>query len=125
MEKCIFIGYPLRYKGWKFYNPETKKVIICERADFDERYTYWGELMKSGTPSTDSEPELKSLIPLDDESPSDSDTPPKKVDDEIVNIKEESESENESEVEQPVVVQPQPDPNDNDSDEDDNRPPAT
>ena len=31
MEKCIFIGYPSGYKGWKFYNPETKKVIISER----------------------------------------------------------------------------------------------
>ena len=37
MEKCIFIGYPSGYKGWKFYNPVTKKVIISERADFDER----------------------------------------------------------------------------------------
>ena len=36
MEKCIFIGYPQGYKGWKFYNPGTKKVIISECADFDE-----------------------------------------------------------------------------------------
>jgi hypothetical protein len=26
MEKCIFIGYPKGYKGWKFYNPETKRL---------------------------------------------------------------------------------------------------
>jgi hypothetical protein len=39
-EKCIFIGYPEGYKGWKFYNPETKKVVISERADFDERYSF-------------------------------------------------------------------------------------
>ena len=38
MEKCIFIGYPQGYKGWKFYNPETKKVVISEHADFDERF---------------------------------------------------------------------------------------
>jgi hypothetical protein len=38
MEKCIFIGYPQGYKAWKFYNPETKKVIISERADFDEHF---------------------------------------------------------------------------------------
>ncbi len=37
MEKCVFIGYPPGYKGWKFYNPVTKKTIICERAEFDER----------------------------------------------------------------------------------------
>jgi hypothetical protein len=30
MEKCIFLGYPDGYKGWKFYNPTTKKVIISE-----------------------------------------------------------------------------------------------
>ena len=38
MEKCIFIGYPQDYKGWKFYNPVTKKVVISERIDFDEHY---------------------------------------------------------------------------------------
>jgi hypothetical protein len=38
MEKCVFLGYPQGYKGWKFYNPVTKKVVISERADFDERY---------------------------------------------------------------------------------------
>src|ERR1700733_3618656 len=38
MEKCVFLGYPLGYKGWKFYNPVTKKVTISERADFDECY---------------------------------------------------------------------------------------
>jgi hypothetical protein len=38
MEKGIFIGYPDGYKAWKFYIPSTKKVVISERADFDERY---------------------------------------------------------------------------------------
>jgi hypothetical protein len=38
MEKCIFLGYPDGYKGWKFYNPTTKKVIISECAKFDEHY---------------------------------------------------------------------------------------
>ena len=38
MEKCIFLGYPEGYKGWRFYNPSTKRVIISERAVFDERY---------------------------------------------------------------------------------------
>ncbi len=38
MEKCVFIGYPQGYKAWKFYCPESKKVIISERADFDERF---------------------------------------------------------------------------------------
>jgi transposase InsO family protein len=38
MGKCIFIGYVQGYKGWKFYNPQTKQTLISERADFDERY---------------------------------------------------------------------------------------
>jgi len=38
MEKCIFLGYPEGYKGWKFYNPTSKRTLISERADFDERY---------------------------------------------------------------------------------------
>jgi hypothetical protein len=37
-QKCIFVGYPPGYKGWKFYNPTTKKFIISECAEFDERY---------------------------------------------------------------------------------------
>ena len=38
MEKCIFLGYPPDYKGWKFYNPDTKRTIISECAVFDEHY---------------------------------------------------------------------------------------
>jgi len=38
MEKYVFIGYPQGYKAWKFYCPESKKVIISERADFDEHF---------------------------------------------------------------------------------------
>jgi len=35
MEKCVFIGYSQGYKGWK---STTKKVVILERADFEEKY---------------------------------------------------------------------------------------
>ena len=38
IEQCIFLGYPNKYKGWRFYNPLTKRVIICEHVVFDERY---------------------------------------------------------------------------------------
>src|ERR1700679_3880994 len=38
MEKCVFVGYPDGYKGWMFYNPTTKRTVISERAEFDERY---------------------------------------------------------------------------------------
>ena len=60
MEKCIFIGYPDGYKGWKFYSPKTKKVIISERADFDERYTF-GTISESG--------EIKENIQAQDYTP--------------------------------------------------------
>src|SRR5258708_23851661 len=36
MEQCMFVGYPSGYKGWKFYNPSTKKYIISKWAEFDE-----------------------------------------------------------------------------------------
>src|SRR5258707_6941900 len=38
MCKLVFIGYPTGYKGWKFWDLTSKCSIICERADFDERY---------------------------------------------------------------------------------------
>ena len=37
MEKAIFVGYPGQYKGWEFFNPVTKKFLLSDRADFDER----------------------------------------------------------------------------------------
>ena len=38
MEKAVFIGYPQGYKGWKFYNPIIRRVVIAERAEFDKGY---------------------------------------------------------------------------------------
>ena len=49
-EKCVFIGYPDGYKGWKFYNPTSRRVIISERAEFDERY-YPGLKQDIGIPN--------------------------------------------------------------------------
>jgi hypothetical protein len=37
MEKAIFVGYAVQHKGWEFFNPITKKFILSDRADFDER----------------------------------------------------------------------------------------
>ncbi|KIJ40363.1 hypothetical protein M422DRAFT_90596, partial [Sphaerobolus stellatus SS14] len=37
-QRCIFIGYPPDYKGWWFYNPVTKKILIKNSVIFDERY---------------------------------------------------------------------------------------
>ncbi|KAI6147071.1 hypothetical protein BKA82DRAFT_4355507 [Pisolithus tinctorius] len=65
MEKCVFIGYPEGYKGWKFYNPTTKCTVISERADFDERY-----FPLAARPST---PSLS--VPIPPKPPSTSFTP--------------------------------------------------
>jgi hypothetical protein len=37
IQKCIFIGYPPEFKGWLFYNPETKKTLVSNAAVFGER----------------------------------------------------------------------------------------
>jgi hypothetical protein len=37
MEKAIFVGYPNQHKGWRFFNPLTRKFVLSDRADFDER----------------------------------------------------------------------------------------
>ena len=35
--KCVFIGYSANYKGWLFWNPETRKEVLSDSAEFDER----------------------------------------------------------------------------------------
>ena len=35
-QKCIFVGYPTGIKGWKFYDPETRKLILSNDAKFDK-----------------------------------------------------------------------------------------
>src|SRR5882762_11254423 len=37
MHKCVFIGYPSGYKGWKFYDLASRRTLISERAEFDKR----------------------------------------------------------------------------------------
>jgi transposase InsO family protein len=34
--QCIFIGYPVDYKGWKFWDPQVRKEIISDSAVFQE-----------------------------------------------------------------------------------------
>ena len=36
-QKCVFLGYPSNYKGWVFWNPMTRKEVISDSAQFDER----------------------------------------------------------------------------------------
>ena len=98
MEKCIFIGYPEGYKGWKFYNPETRKVIISERADFDERYTYDGAPIEHKDHYTP-EPSYRELIlipAVNQDKPAVVEPPAQP--DPVVN-----EGEHELELEQPLI----------------------
>ena len=36
-QKCIFVGYPGQYKGWRFLDLQTRKELISDTAVFDER----------------------------------------------------------------------------------------
>ncbi|KAL4312227.1 hypothetical protein GQ457_01G011000 [Hibiscus cannabinus] len=45
--KCIFVGYSLETKGYRFYNPENKKLIISRDVVFDEKSAWkWNEMQK-------------------------------------------------------------------------------
>lgn len=35
-DKCVFLGYPLGYKGYKLYNLETKNIVISRNVHFYE-----------------------------------------------------------------------------------------
>src|SRR4051812_37938444 len=58
MEKCVFVGYPPGYKGWKFYNPTTKHTFISERADFDERFFGLKHTPVTSSPFTEPIPDV-------------------------------------------------------------------
>jgi hypothetical protein len=36
-QRCIFIGYPPDFKGWKLYDPSTQKTLISRDVIFDEQ----------------------------------------------------------------------------------------
>jgi len=61
MEKCVFLGYPEGYKGWKFYNPTSKHTLISERADFDERYFPMSK--RSSSPSQPLPTIMSTMVP--------------------------------------------------------------
>ncbi|KAL4379170.1 hypothetical protein GQ457_02G022950 [Hibiscus cannabinus] len=48
--KCIFVGYSLETKGYRFYNPKNKKLIISHDVVFDEKSAWkWNEMQKYET----------------------------------------------------------------------------
>jgi transposase InsO family protein len=65
MQKCIFIGYPADYRGWRFWDPDQRRVIVSERADFDERYFPLSRL----TDSVPTVPEPSPSVPRDADTP--------------------------------------------------------
>ncbi|KAK4435163.1 hypothetical protein Salat_0679600 [Sesamum alatum] len=43
--KCIFVGYSLETKGYRFHNPEINKLVISRNVVFDEKSTWkWNEM---------------------------------------------------------------------------------
>ena len=41
LEKCILIGYSLEQKGYKCYNPSTRKVLVSRDVVFDESASWY------------------------------------------------------------------------------------
>jgi len=39
--KCIFLGYKSGVKGYKLWNPETRKVVISRYVVFNEEIPLW------------------------------------------------------------------------------------
>jgi hypothetical protein len=63
VEKCIFIGYKYSIKGYKLWNPETKKVVYSLDVVFREiKYVVKQEVLPSKE-----EPEKIDFEPKDDE----------------------------------------------------------
>src|ERR1700761_9498429 len=61
MLPAIFIGYPDGYKGWKFWDPASKRTIISERAEFDE---FSFPLSKQPLTAPPTEPSSSCSLPL-------------------------------------------------------------
>lgn len=58
-QSLIFVGYGHEEKGWRFYNPETRKVVLSRDARFLERKN--GSYEESKPPIQQIEPEYVSL----------------------------------------------------------------
>jgi len=64
MEKCVFMGYPSSYKGWKFYNATTQKHLISEHAEFDEGIFPGLAKYKATSPADHTPPGSPPLVPV-------------------------------------------------------------
>ena len=41
-KKCVFIGYSLEQKGYRYYNPVTPKIKVSRDVVFDELNSWYG-----------------------------------------------------------------------------------
>nr|GEV13382.1 retrovirus-related Pol polyprotein from transposon TNT 1-94 [Tanacetum cinerariifolium] len=72
-EKHVFVGYDKQSKGYKLYNPVTRKVVVSRDVEFDEEGSWDWSIQKSERydflPMTDEEETDESSIEkVDDES---------------------------------------------------------
>ena len=66
---CVFIGFSDGYKGWKCYDPETKKIVIARDVVFDE--TVFPGLSTKTKPQNPPPPVTLRDVWLDDDAPTD------------------------------------------------------
>ncbi|KAL0345416.1 UNVERIFIED_CONTAM: Retrovirus-related Pol polyprotein from transposon TNT 1-94 [Sesamum radiatum] len=57
--KCIFVGYSLETKGYRFYNPKAKKLLISRDVVFDEKSTWNGSELQINEATIQDDNELK------------------------------------------------------------------
>ena len=68
--QCLFIGYPIDYKGWRFYNPATCKEIISDSTVFCESvFPFRKPGLSAVDRSVDSSPPTKMTVPIPSATP--------------------------------------------------------
>lgn len=63
--RCIFLGYPMDHRGYKCYNPDTKRVIVSRHVYFDELCFPFAQMSDPGPPAdAERRPCTQEIIPL-------------------------------------------------------------
>ena len=61
-KKCILVGYSLEQKGYKCFNPSTRKVRVSRDVVFDESTSWYAPEMSPHDPSTTTLTTQKTMI---------------------------------------------------------------